>query len=92
MKVLAWMRSNRWSFSAIGVLVLWVVLSVLTSHFNLNSLSGVATSASFLVIVAIGQMFVDGVGHGGVRKKHSRARATYQSANHLPARQPETHC
>ena len=42
--------------------------------------------------LAIGQMFVDGVGHGGVRKKHSRARATYQSANHLPARQPETHC
>jgi len=26
--------------------------------------------------LAIGQMLVDGVGHGGVRKKHSRARAT----------------
>jgi ribose transport system permease protein len=66
MKVLAWMRSNRWSFSAIGVLGLWVVLSVLTSHFNLNSLSGVATSASFLVIVAIGQMFVIASGSGNI--------------------------
>ena len=52
MKVLAWMRNNRWSFAAIGVSALWVLLSVITSHFNLNSLSGVATSASFLVIVA----------------------------------------
>jgi ribose transport system permease protein len=60
------MRSNRWSFSAIGVLGLWVVLSVLTSHFNLNSLSGVATSASFLVIVAIGQMFVIASGSGNI--------------------------
>jgi ribose transport system permease protein len=46
--------------------VLWVLLSVITSHFDLNSLSGVATSASFLAIVAIGQMFVVASGSGNI--------------------------
>jgi ribose transport system permease protein len=66
MTVLLWMRNNRWSFAAAGVVMLWILLSVLTSHFNLNSLSGVASSASFLVIVAIGQMFVIGSGSGNI--------------------------
>jgi len=52
------MREHRWSFAAAGVSLLWLLLSVITSHFDLNSLSGVATSASFLAIVAVGQMFV----------------------------------
>ena len=38
----------------------------MTSHFNLNSLSGVASSASFLMIVAIGQMFVIASGSGNI--------------------------
>jgi len=58
MRVLAWMRERRWSFAAAGVSLLWLLLSAITSHFDLNSLSGVATSASFLAIVAVGQMFV----------------------------------
>jgi ribose transport system permease protein len=66
MSVLAWMRDNRWSFSVLGVAVLWALLSVITSHFNLNSLSGVASSASFLVIVAVGQMFVVASGSGNI--------------------------
>jgi len=60
------MRNNRWSFAAAGVATLWLLLSVITSHFTLNSLSGVATSASFLVIVAVGQMFVVGSGSGNI--------------------------
>jgi ribose transport system permease protein len=66
MSALVWMRNNRWSFAAAGVAMLWLLLSVITSHFNLNSLSGVASSASFLVIVAIGQMFVVGSGSGNI--------------------------
>ncbi|HMH65420.1 MAG TPA: ABC transporter permease [Rhizomicrobium sp.] len=66
MSVLVWMRGNRWSFSVLGVAMLWALLSVITSHFNLNSLSGVAGSASFLVIVAIGQMFVVSSGSGNI--------------------------
>jgi ribose transport system permease protein len=66
MSVLAWMRDNRWSFSVLGVVALWALLSVITSHFNLNSLSGVASSASFLAIVAIGQMLVITSGSGNI--------------------------
>jgi ribose transport system permease protein len=66
MSVLAWMQDNRWSFSVLGVLVLWGLLSGITSHFNLNSLSGVVSSASFLMIVAIGQMFVVASGSGNI--------------------------
>ena len=66
MSGLAWMRNNRWSFSLLGVLALWSLLSAMTSHFNLNSLSGVASSASFLMIVAIGQMFVIASGSGNI--------------------------
>jgi ribose transport system permease protein len=63
---LGWMRENRWSFSLLGVALLWGLLSVMTSHFNLNSLSGVASSASFLMIVGIGQMFVIASGSGNI--------------------------
>ena len=66
MRVLAWMRERRWSFAAAGVSLLWLLLSVITSHFDLNSLSGVATSASFLAIVAVGQMFVIASGGGNI--------------------------
>lgn len=66
MNILAWMRERSWSFAAFGVAMLWLLLSVITSHFDLNSLSGVATSASFLVIVAIGQMFVVASGGGNI--------------------------
>ncbi len=66
MSVLTWMRDNRWSFSAVGVAVLWCLLSAATAHFNLNSLSGVGSSASFLAIVAIGQMFVVASGSGNI--------------------------
>jgi ribose transport system permease protein len=66
MSVLAWMRNNRWSFSVLGVLALWGLLSGMTSHFKLNSLSGVASSASFLMIVAVGQMFVISSGSGNI--------------------------
>lgn len=61
-----WLRVHRWSFSAVGVLVLWAVLSVTTSHLSLSSLSGVATSASFLAVVSIGQMFAVATGGGNV--------------------------
>ncbi len=63
---LPWLRANRWSFSAIGVLALWIVLSVTTARFSLESLSGVASSASFLAVVAIGQMFAVATGGGNV--------------------------
>jgi ribose transport system permease protein len=64
--LLATLQRHRWSWSALGVLALWGLLSLTTSHFSLQSLSGVAASAAFLTIAAIGQMFAVSTGGGNV--------------------------
>ncbi|TPL95878.1 ABC transporter permease [Mesorhizobium sp. B2-3-11] len=61
-----WAQKNRWVWSAIGVLLLWLVLSVVTNRFSLSSLSGIMLSASFLTVVGIGQMFVVTTGRGNI--------------------------
>ncbi|MER8828942.1 ABC transporter permease [Mesorhizobium sp. M0938] len=61
-----WAQRNRWVWSAIGVLVLWLVLAVVTNRFSLSSLSGIMLSASFLTVVGIGQMFVVTTGRGNI--------------------------
>jgi ribose transport system permease protein len=61
-----WMLRHRWAWSAIGIVVLWLVLSASTSHFSVQNLSGVVSSAAFLVVVALGQMFVIASGGGNV--------------------------
>jgi ribose transport system permease protein len=61
-----WTRRNRWVWSLAGVLILWAVMSTVTDRFSLSSLSGVAVSASFLTIVALGQMFVITSGGGNI--------------------------
>lgn len=66
MTLTEWLERNRWFWSFLGVLVLWGILSIATSRFSLHSLSGVAASASFLVIVALGQMLVVTTGRGNI--------------------------
>ncbi|TGV74589.1 ABC transporter permease, partial [Mesorhizobium sp. M00.F.Ca.ET.149.01.1.1] len=61
-----WAQRNRWIWAALGVLILWLVLSIVTSRFSLSSLSGVILSASFLTVVGIGQMFVVTTGRGNI--------------------------
>jgi ribose transport system permease protein len=61
-----WTERNRWIWSALGVLLLWVLLGVLTSRLTLANLSGVAQSAAFLVLPALGQMFVVTTGRGNI--------------------------
>ncbi|TPJ35344.1 ABC transporter permease [Mesorhizobium sp. B2-6-5] len=61
-----WAQKNRWVWSAIGVLLLWLVLSVVTNRFSLSSLSGIMLSASFLTVAGIGQMFVVTTGRGNI--------------------------
>ena len=65
-RVLDWSRRNRWIWSLAGVLILWAVMSSVTDRFSLSSLSGVAVSASFLTVVALGQMFVITSGSGNI--------------------------
>lgn len=61
-----WANRNRWVWSLIGVVILWSLLSLLTSQFSLASLSGVAVSSSFLTLVALGQMIVVTTGGGNI--------------------------
>ncbi|MCW6508843.1 ABC transporter permease [Lichenifustis flavocetrariae] len=56
----------RWIPSFLGVVLLWVVLSAITSRVSLQSLSGVLATASFLAIAALGQMFVITGGRGNI--------------------------
>ncbi len=61
-----WSERNRWIWSALGVALLWLVLAAATARLTLESLSGVAQSASFLVLPALGQMFVVTTGRGNI--------------------------
>jgi ribose transport system permease protein len=57
---------QRWLWPALGVLVLWLALSLLTQQVSLHALSGVTTSAAFLLIAALGQMIVVTTGRGNI--------------------------
>jgi ribose transport system permease protein len=61
-----WTQRNRWLWPLVGSLVLWAILSVITGRFGLSSLSGIAMSASFLSIAALGQMVVITTGRGNI--------------------------
>lgn len=61
-----WLEKNRWVWALFGVLILWAALSIVTNRFSLHSLSGIAMSASFLVIVGLGQMLVVTTGRGNI--------------------------
>ncbi|MCF3936513.1 ABC transporter permease [Acuticoccus sp. M5D2P5] len=65
-RILSLPKRHRWIWAALGVLVLWVALSIATERFSLHSISGVARSASFLALVALGQMFVIATGRGNI--------------------------
>ncbi len=61
-----WIQANRWIWSGVAVMILWLTLSVVTNRFSLASLSGIVLSASFLTIIGIGQMFVVTTGRGNI--------------------------
>lgn len=61
-----WAQQNRWIWSAVAVLILWIVLSSVTSRFSLSNLSGIVLSASFLTLIGLGQMFVVATGRGNI--------------------------
>ncbi|MBP0438279.1 ABC transporter permease [Tianweitania sediminis] len=63
---LAFLRRRRWIWPLLGILILWGALTVLTARFSIYSLTGVAVSASFLLLPALGQMLVITTGRGNI--------------------------
>lgn len=59
-------RRHRWIWSALAVVLLWLCLSILTQRLSLHALSGIATTAAFLLIAALGQMIVVTTGRGNI--------------------------
>lgn len=57
---------RRWIWPLLGILILWLILAGLTDRFSLYNLTGVATSASFLLFPALGQMLVITTGRGNI--------------------------
>ena len=57
---------RRWIWPLAGIVILWIILVGLTDRFSLYNLTGVATSASFLLFPALGQMLVITTGRGNV--------------------------
>lgn len=57
---------NNWVWAAVGALALWVVMGAASGRFNLESLITNIYTASFLAIVALGQMLVVTTGRGAI--------------------------
>ncbi|MDR3374772.1 MAG: ABC transporter permease, partial [Ancalomicrobiaceae bacterium] len=61
-----WSQKNPWIWSAVAVVLVWLILSFATNRFSLSNLSGIVLSASFLTLVGIGQMLVVATGRGNI--------------------------
>src|SRR6202044_1030590 len=55
-----------WIWAAVGAFIMWVALGVFAHNLNLESLIATSTNASFLAIVALGQMLVITTGGGAI--------------------------
>ena len=58
--------SAPWIWAALGAAAMWVLLGIFAKNLNLESLVATATTASFLAIVAMGQMLVVTTGRGAI--------------------------
>lgn len=59
-------KAIPWIWAAVGTFVMWVVLGLFARNLNLESLVATSTNASFLAIVALGQMLVITTGGGAI--------------------------
>jgi ribose transport system permease protein len=55
-----------WIWAAVGTFVMWLLLGLFAQNLNLESLIATSTNASFLAIVALGQMLVVTTGRGAI--------------------------
>ena len=59
-------RNASWVWAAAGSLIMWLLLGLFAHNLNLESLVATGTTASFLAIVAMGQMLVVTTGRGAI--------------------------
>ena len=59
-------RNLSWIWAALGALVMWLLLGLFAHNLNLQSLVATGATASFLAIVAMGQMLVVTTGRGAI--------------------------
>jgi len=59
-------RDIPWIWAAAGSLVMWIALGIAGRTLNIESLVATSTNASFLAIVALGQMLVITTGGGAI--------------------------
>jgi ribose transport system permease protein len=55
-----------WIWAAVGTFLMWVLVGLFAHNLNLESLIATSTNASFLAIVALGQMLVITTGRGAI--------------------------
>jgi len=58
--------NQPWIWALLGIVGLWIILSIAVGQVSLTNLTGILTSAALLCVVAIGQMLVVTTGNGAV--------------------------
>ena len=66
MKTLQQINKKPWIWALLGAVMMWLTLGFFAGGLSLESLITIATSASFLAIVAMGQMLVITTGGGAI--------------------------
>ena len=66
MRVKNWIGKNTWIWAMLGTFVLWMLISVISGGITMKTLLMNATLASFLALLALGQMVVITSGDGAI--------------------------
>ena len=64
--VRSFIEHNTWLYAAVGSLVMWLAVGIVSNNLNLQSLVTNMFSAAFLAIAALGQMLVITSGRGAI--------------------------
>ncbi len=65
-KVIKYIKENNWVWAALGAFLLWLLMGISSGRLNLESFLSNAYTASFLAILAFGQMLVVTSGRGAI--------------------------
>jgi len=66
MKIRTLVNKNTWLWACMASLLLWLTIGVVSGNLSFESLISITTSASFLIVPAIGQMLVITSGRGSI--------------------------